>query len=244
MPDDEFQVERQKSRASIAADGALTSLAGEVFALLGRHQYSYNFDWLGLPIIQYPPDIVAIQEVLWRVQPRVVVETGVARGGSLALSASLLELMGGDGFVIGIDIDIRPRNREAIEAHPLASRIKLVEGSSVDPDVVAAVYDLVGSQGPVVVLLDSMHTHDHVLAELRAYSGLVQPQSYLVVFDTVIEHLPAGYFPDRPWGPGNSPMTAVREFLASPGCRFEVDEEFDAKLVISVAPHGYLRCVE
>ena len=228
----------------MATDRGLQAASGDLFQRLNGHRYSYNFDWLGLPIIQYPQDILAVQEILWRVKPNAVVETGVARGGSLALSASLLHLLGSDGFVVGVDIDIRPHNRAAIESHPLSPRIKLIEGSSTDPQVVAKVHDLVGSRQPVVLLLDSLHTHQHVLSELHAYSDLVQPPSFIVVFDTIIERLPAEAFPDRPWGPGDNSMTAVDEFLAEPGCRFQVDEEFDSKLVLSVAPRGYLRCIE
>lgn len=238
-----FDEERRLSRRGLVGDAHLARMASQVFRRLNKQRYSYNFDWLGLPIIQYPADIVAVQELLWRVRPAVVVETGVARGGSLALSASILELLGGDRFVVGIELELREHNRRALDEHPLAHRIRLVEGSSVDPAVIKHVEALVGERTPVVVLLDSNHTYRHVLAELDAYAGLVAPGSYVVVFDTVIEELTADDFPDRPWSPGDSPMTAVREFLSRPDCRFEVDEEFDSKLVLSVAPGGYLRCV-
>lgn len=243
MSDNEFEHERESYRSAMARDGAVQKAAQDLLRLANPHRYSYNFDWLGLPIIQYPADIVAIQELLWRVQPHVVVETGVARGGSLAMSASILELLGGDRFVVGVELDLREHNRRALEEHPLAHRFRLVDGSSIDAGTVEQVRSLVGARTPVLVLLDSNHTHEHVLAELDAYADLVALGSYVVVFDTVIDHLPREHFPDRPWHPGNSPMTAVAEFLRRPGCRFEVDEEFDSKLLLSVAPGGYLRCV-
>jgi cephalosporin hydroxylase len=238
-----FEEERKLQQRSLADDAEVSRVAPLLISALNERRYSYNFDWLGLPIIQYPADIVAVQELIWRVQPQVVVETGVARGGSLALSASILELLGGDGFVVGVELELRELNRQALEAHPLAHRFRLVDGSSTDPAIVEHVRSMVGDRTPVLVLLDSNHTHDHVLAELEAYADFVAPGSYIVVFDTLIEYLPADHFPDRPWHPGNSPQSAVTEYLSRPGCRFEVDEEFDSKLVLSVAPGGYLRCV-
>jgi cephalosporin hydroxylase len=209
----------------------------------GPFRYTYNFTWLGRPIIQIPQDILAMQELVWRVRPELVIETGVAHGGSLVLYASLLELLGGAGRVLGVDIDIRSHNREALEAHPMMRRIDLLQGSSVDPVVVSEVHARAKGKGPVMVVLDSNHTHAHVLAELRAYAPLVQAGSYLVVFDTLVEALPKEAFPDRPWGPGDNPATAVRAFLAE--CdRFVVDGDIDARLLLSVAPGGYLRCVK
>lgn len=205
-------------------------------------RYSYNFTWMGRPIIQYPQDIVALQELIWRVRPRIVLETGIAHGGSLVFSASMLELLGGDGRVIGIDIDIRAHNRQALDEHPMRSRIDLIEGSSIEPKIVQEVHDVVGDQAPVLLILDSHHTHDHVLEELRAYAGLVHEGSYVVVLDTVVEHLSSDAFPDRPWGPGNSPGSAVQAFLAE-NDRFEVDSELESRIAITTAPNGYLRCV-
>ncbi len=218
------------------------------------HQYSYHFSWLGLPVIQYPPDIVAVQELIWKVQPDLIIETGIARGGSLLLSASVLALIeladaadAGESVdpsfpsrhVIGIDIDVRPHNRAAIESHPLASRISIIEGSSIAPEVVVQVRKRAADAERVMVFLDSNHTHDHVLAELIAYAPLVSSGSYCVVFDTIIEDMPAGTYPDRPWGPGDNPMTAVREYLTlHPD--FSVDRSIDEQLLITVAPHGYL----
>lgn len=242
MTDPAFEQQRREFVAALATDEELQRLALQFLVEASRNGYSYNFDWCGLPIIQFPQDIVAVQQLIWRIQPSLVIETGVARGGSLVLSASILELLGGDRRVIGVDIEIRPHNRAAIEAHPLAHRIDLVEGSSVDPAVVDDVKRRAAGREPVLVFLDSMHTHDHVLEELRLYNDLVQPGSYLVVFDTVIEHMPADFFPDRPWGPGDNALTAVHAFLAE-NDRFEVDRDLEATLQITVATGGYLKCV-
>ncbi len=243
MSDEEtFASEVRRNVEALAGDAALQGLSNVWLRDAARHRYSYNFRWLGRPVIQMPQDIVAMQEILWEVRPRLVVETGVARGGSLILYASLLELIGGDGLVAGVDVEIRPANREAIEAHPLARRIRLIEGSSVDPAVVARVADLARERAPVVVVLDSNHTHDHVLRELSLYSPFVGKGSYLVVFDTIIEHVPEDLFAGRPWRRGNSPGSAVREFLGR-NPRFEADAAMDARLLLSTAPGGYLRCV-
>ena len=209
---------------------------------LFQNQYTYNFDWLGLPIIQYPQDIVALQEIIWKVKPKEIVETGIAHGGSLILSASLLELLGGDGIVVGVDIDIRSHNRAVIEAHPLSRRIRMIQGSSIDEAVAKQVQDLVGDKSPVVVILDSNHTHDHVRDELKLYSPLVQSGSYLVVFDTVVEFMKNDAFPDRPWGIGDNPYSAVQEFLKT-NSRFQLDQEIEDKLQVTVAPGGWLKCV-
>lgn len=228
--------------AQMAADAEVRQLARRLFDRSCEFKHSYNFKWLGRPVIQYPADMMALQEIIWAVKPGVILETGIAHGGSLIFSASMLELIGGTGRVIGVDIEIRPHNRAAIEQHPLAKRITMIEGSSVDEAVAARVKTLCGNAGPVLVILDSNHTHEHVLRELEFYSPLVGRGSYLVVFDTVIEDMPAGAFPDRPWSPGNSPKTAVREFLAR-NRRFVVDKEVENKLLLSVAPEGYLKCI-
>ena len=204
--------------------------------------YSYNFDWLGLPIIQYPQDVMAIQEIVWRTKPDLIIETGIARGGSLILYASLLKLIGNGGRVIGVDIDIRPHNRQSIEEHPLADAIHLIQGSSIDEATVATVRDQVKEARAIMVVLDSMHTADHVLRELELYSPFVTQGCYLLVFDTVIEFMPAEAVSHRPWAKGNSPFNAVQQFLQA-NSRFRVDRSIDAKLQISVAPRGYLECV-
>jgi cephalosporin hydroxylase len=239
----EFKRQRDASVAALKAQDDLRRRAFELVRDAGRLGYQYNFDWLGLPIIQLPQDIMAVQELIWRVKPGAIVETGVARGGSLLLSASLLELIGGDGIVIGVEIEMRAHNRKAIEDHPLAHRIRIVEGSSVERTTLAKVEAALAGKRPVMLLLDSHHTHEHVLAELRLYTPLVGAGSYAIVFDTFVEDLPSGYYANRPWGPGNSPKTAVRAFLAECG-RFEIDRDIEAKLLLTSNPEGYLRCTK
>jgi cephalosporin hydroxylase len=212
-------------------------------------RYSYNFSWLTRPIIQYPQDIVAFQEIVSAVNPDLIIETGIAHGGSLVLSASLLCLLDVmDGIdprqshrkVVGVDIDIRPHNRKALDEHPLRFKMELIEGSSIDPVIVEQVRTHASDAKRVLVSLDSNHTHDHVLAELNAYADLVSVESYCIVFDTVVEDLPEGSFPDRPWDVGNNPKTAVHQWLKSHP-EFEIDKDIDNKILISVAPDGYLR---
>ncbi|WP_028351348.1 cephalosporin hydroxylase family protein [Bradyrhizobium murdochi] len=212
-----------------------------------RAKYSYHFEWMGRPIIQYPQDVLAVQEIIWSIKPDLIIETGIAHGGSLIFSASMLELSamaGGpqDAQVLGIDIDIRAHNRSAIEAHPMARRISMIEGSSIAPEVVAEVSAKTAGKKSVLVLLDSNHTHDHVLAELDAYARLASIGSYCVVFDTVIEDMPDDTFADRPWRRGNNAKTAVWEFLKLHP-EFEVDKSIQHKLLITVAPDGYLKRV-
>jgi len=229
--------------ARMAADPDLQGLARDLFLRSCEYRYSYNFTWMGRPIIQYPQDMVAMQEIIWAVRPDLIIETGIAHGGSLVFYASMLELLGGDGLVLGVDVDIRPHNRHAIETHPMAPRIRMIEGSSVDPAVVAQVAAATLGRARVLVTLDSNHTHDHVLRELQLYSPFVTEGSYLVVFDTVVEDMPKSMFPDRPWGPGDNPKTAVHEFLRSSE-RFVIDRRVENKLLLTVAPDGYLRCVK
>lgn len=218
-------------------------------------KYSYNFSVLGRPIIQYPQDIVAMQELIWQVKPDLIIETGIAHGGSLILSASMLAQLDmceaietgeiidpkkSKRKVLGIDIDIRAHNREAIEAHPMASRIEMIQGSSIAPDVIEQVQQIAKGYERVLVCLDSNHTHEHVLAELEAYAPLTSVGSYCVVFDTIVEDMPADMFPDRPWGPGNNPKTAVWEYLEKHE-GFKVDKDIHNKIMITVAPDGYLK---
>ena len=224
-------------------DPAMKQLRTDFLRETSKWKYTYHFSWLGVPIIQAPQDIVAIQELVWEVKPDLIIETGVAHGGSLVLSASMLELLGGDRQVVGIDIDIRPHNRQAIEAHPLASHIILIEGSSIDEAVIEQVREIASTRRRVMVMLDSNHTHEHVREELDLYSPLVKSGSYLVVYDTAIEDMPEDFFPNRPWSKDRNPASAVREFLAV-NDRFLLAKEIESKLVITVAPGGYLRCVK
>jgi cephalosporin hydroxylase len=228
--------------------------AAEFMRTSVQSKYSYNFAWMSRPIIQYPTDMVAMQELIWRVRPDLIIETGIAHGGSLIFSASMLALLDmadaiesgatldpakSNRKVLGVDIDIRAHNRVAIEAHPMASRIQMIQGSSIASDVVAQVHEIAAGYQHVLVCLDSNHTHAHVLAELEAYAPLTSVGSYCVVFDTVVEDVPADMYPDRPWGPGDNPKTAVREYLKTHK-EFEIDRSIQHKLVITVAPDGYL----
>lgn len=235
----EFINERLNAIRALASDDKLRTASLEWMIRADSHKYSYNFSWLGRPIIRYPNDIVVFQEVVWQSQPDLIIETGVAHGGSLVLSASLLELLNQDGRVVGIDIDIRPHNREAIEAHPLSRRITLIEGSSTDVEVVRQVRTIASQYRRVMVVLDSLHTHEHVIAELRTYSEFVSEGCYLILPDTFIEYFPPGYFSNRPWDVGNNPMTALTQFLAE-SRDFEIDELMSSKALISEAPDGYL----
>lgn len=233
--------------------------ATQVFNFLSINaKYSYNFTSLGRPIIQYPQDMVAMQELIWRVKPDLIIETGIAHGGSLIMSASMLALLdmceaiesgtvldpkSSKRKVLGLDIDIRKHNREAIEAHPMSSRIQMIQGSSIVPELVEQVKSVAKNYQRVLVCLDSNHTHDHVLAELEAYAPLTSVGSYCIVFDTIVEDMPKSMFLDRPWGPGNNPKTAVWEYLKTHP-EFEIDKSIDHKLLISVAPDAYLKRVK
>ena len=220
-------------------------------------KYSYNFSWLGRPIIQYPQDMVAMQEIIWKVKPDLIIETGIAHGGSLILSASMLAQLDLEEAieagieidpaqskrkVLAVDIDIRSHNKAAIEAHHMSSRIQMIQGSSVDLDIVKQVSDIASNFSKVLVFLDSNHTHDHVLSELELYAPLTSVGSYCVVFDTLIEDMPEDMYPDRDWGPGNNPKTAVWKYLEDHP-EFQVDQALENKILISVAPNGYLKRV-
>lgn len=251
----DFEQEVRDRISAMSRDEHLRGCAQELMRASLPPQYSYNFAWMSRPIIQYPQDIVAMQELIWSVRPDLIIETGIAHGGSLIFSASMLALLdladaiesGADMMatasnrkVLGIDIDIRPHNRSAIEAHPMASRIQMIEGSSVSPDVVAQVREIASKYRRVLVCLDSNHTHSHVLAELESYAPMTSVGSYCVVFDTVVEDMPSEMFGDRPWGVGDNPKTAVWEFLKK-NANFEIDTTIQDKLLITVAPDGYLR---
>ncbi|RNF84265.1 cephalosporin hydroxylase family protein [Montanilutibacter psychrotolerans] len=263
----DFQEETRQRLRDVRGNQRLLADARAFTESSVEAKYSYNFTWQGRPIIQYPQDIVAMQELVWATRPDLIIETGIAHGGSLVLSASLLAMLdytdalaSGETLdpraprrrVLGVDIDIRAHNREAILAHPMAGRIDMLQGSSVAPDIVAQVAQAAQRHERVMVCLDSNHSHEHVLAELEAYAPLVTRGCYCVVFDTVVEDLPASQYPDRNWGPGDNPRTAVREYLrrlgdegrtAADGAALdlEVDTDLESKLLVTVAPGGYLR---
>jgi len=218
-------------------------LRKQVMSLLTDNGYPYNFDWLGIPIIQCPQDIIAAQEIIWSTKPNVIIETGVAHGGSLIFYASMLRLLGDNGKVIGVDIDIRDHNRKNIESHFLSPSIKLIQGSSTDESTLEKVSAEVNPEDRVMVVLDSNHTHEHVLKELELYSKFSSKGMYIVVMDTAIEDVDEGTLnAERPWGPGDSPKTAVWEFVKK-NPNFAIDHLVHEKLFITVAPEGYLKCV-
>jgi cephalosporin hydroxylase len=239
---EKFAEEVRRNIEGLVDDHDVQALSRIWLREITRHKYAYNFSWMGRPIIQFPQDMIAMQEIIWNVKPDLIIETGIAHGGSLLYYASLLELTGNDGYVLGIDVDIRPHNRTAIEEHPMCSRVRMIEGSSVADAVLNEVKAHVDGKQRIIVILDSSHTHEHVLAELQGYAPFVTRDSYLVVFDTLLEDMPDDLVQGRPWGRGNNPKTAVMEFLQSTD-RFEIDKSLESKILITVAPGGYLKCI-
>lgn len=253
-----FKKEVEDRIAANPKDEKLSKSAADFMVASTVPKYSYNFEWQGRPIIQYPQDMVAMQELIWEIKPDLIIETGIAHGGSLIFSASMLAQLdmceaieGGSTIdpskskrkVLGVDIDIRAHNKEAILKHPMASRIEMIQGSSIDQDIIKQVHDFAADYSKILVCLDSNHTHEHVLAELEAYAPLTSVDSYCVVFDTIVEDLPGDMFPNRPWGPGDNPKTAVWEYLKT-HTEFEIDEAIHNKLLITVAPDGFLKRVK
>jgi len=237
-----FEAERREQIDALGRDDELRRRSVEWVMRATPNRFTYNFSWLGRPIIQFPGDMIAIQELIWSTRPDVIIETGIAHGGSIIFSASMLELLGGDGRVVAVDVDIRAHNREAIEAHPMSRRISMIEGSSIDRAVVEQVGSHVGAEDRVMVILDSHHSHAHVLAELDAYGPMVTRDCYLVVLDTIIEDLPAGFLQDARWDKGDNPKTAVHAYLER-SSEFEIDRSIPDKVQITTAPDGYLRCI-
>lgn len=240
---EKFNKQKDLNIKAITANRELQELGVKFIEEAGSLGYSYNFTWMGRPIIAFPQDMIAMQELIWSIKPDLIIETGVAHGGSIIYYASLLELIGSKGMVLGIDIDIREHNRTEIESHPMFKRIKLIEGSSIDENTFAKVKGIANDYNNILVCLDSNHTHDHVYKELELYSSLVTKNSYCVVFDTVIENMPDSYdWKGRPWSKGNNPKTAVDAFLRV-NRDFRLDNEVDGKLIISVAKGGFLKRV-
>lgn len=256
-PIENFKKEVSENIHQIGEDKDVQALSRIWSRVTNQHRYTYNFSWLGRPIIQYPQDMAAMQELIWQIKPDLIIETGIAHGGSLIMSASMLALLDmceaiesgamidpaqSKRKVLGLDIDIREHNRAAIEAHPMASRIQMIQGSSIAPEVIAQVKQIASNYKTVLVCLDSNHTHDHVLAELEAYAPLTSVGSYCVVMDTLVEDMPKEMFPDRPWGPGDNPKTAVWKYMEAHK-EFEIDKSIQHKLLITVAPDGFLKRV-
>jgi cephalosporin hydroxylase len=239
----QFEQERVHDIKKMARDDELKKKSLDWMLHADKYKYTYNFKWLGRPIIKYPNDIVLLQEIIWEVKPDLIIETGIAHGGSLIFSASMLELLGGDREVVGVDIDIRKHNRKEIESHPMFKRVTMIEGSSTSQDTIAKIREVTKRKTQVMVCLDSNHTHEHVLKELHLYSPFVTVGSYMVLPDTFIEYFPKGYFKNRPWDVGNNPMTAIREFL-SKSDNFIIDKEKVNKLLITEGFDGYLKRIK
>ena len=241
-PLQEFNKQKLSNIKKMVYDQPLKLLSLKFYKNFNKYNYQYNFSWLGRPFIQIPQDIVALQEIIWETKPDLIIETGIAHGGGLIFYASILELLG-KGEVLGIDIDIREHNRKEIEKHKMFKRIKMIEGSSVSPETIEEVKKIVKKHKKVMVCLDSLHTHRHVLEELNLYSKFVSRGSYLVVMDTIIEYMPKGFYKDRPWDKGNNPLTAVKKFLKN-NKNFIIDKEIDNKLLITCAPNGFLKRIK
>ena len=242
MTDKEFEARNNRFIKKMSNNDELKKITRKWFNKSFNHEYSYHFTWLGRPIIQYPQDMIGLQELIWNIKPDLIIETGIARGGSLIFSASILEMIG-KGRVIGIDIDIRKQNKNEIKKHKLFKRITMLEGSSLDEKIVKQVYNLARNKKKILLLLDSFHTHDHVLQELELYSKLVRKNNYILVFDTIIEDLPSNTFQNRPWSKGNNPKTAVREFLRL-NKEFALDKTLEEKLLITSCPEGLIKRIK
>jgi len=243
---DRFNNERADDIKQMATDEQLKKKSIDWMIHADKYKYTYNYKWMGRPIIKYPNDMVMQQEIMWHVKPDLIIETGIAHGGSIIFSAAMLEMMGIDnGHVIGIDIDIRAHNKKEIENHPMYKRITMFEGSSIDSGIAKKVSDFAESKKAVMVFLDSNHTHEYVLKEMEIYSKLVTVGSYMVLPDTLIEFFPKGYYPkqNRPFDVGNSPMTAIREFLLQ-NDNFIIDKDICSKLIITEAIDGYLKRIK
>lgn len=239
----QFKKEVVENILAQGKDEKLKKQANQLLVDSGKYKYSYNFSWMGRPIIQFPQDMVAMQELIWEIKPDLIIETGIAHGGSLIFYASILELIGGKGEILGLDIDIREHNKIAIEEHPMFKRITMIEGDSTSELIATKVREFAKNKKNIMVVLDSNHTHEHVLKELELYANLVSANSYCVVFDTVVEDMPEGSFPNRPWGKGDNPKTAVQEFLKT-NDDFVIDKSIEDKLLLTVAPSGYLKKVK
>ncbi len=245
MIEKEFEKRNIEKIEKMGKNASLKKLSNKWMMESSLNEYSYHFRWLGLPIIQFPQDIIGLQEIIWKIKPDLIIETGIARGGSLIFSASMLQLIG-KGSVLGIDVDIRKENKKNILKHPLNKRIKMIEGSSIDKTVINKVNKIAKNKKNILVILDSNHTHDHVLSELKAYSRLVKKGSYVIVFDTIIEDVPYKYSKkliNGNWNKKDNPKTAVHEFLKE-NKRFQIDYDIENKLLITVAPDGFLKCIK
>lgn len=243
-PIEEFKNERAAAMTAMKQDQELKQKSVDWMLHSDKYKYTYNFSWMGRPIIKYPQDIQIMQELIWDVKPDLIIETGIAHGGSIIFSSSMMELLGNGGKVIAVDIDIRKHNRDEIEKHPMYKNITMLEGSSIDEGIVKQIADYASGFKKVMVVLDSNHSHDHVLRELELYTPLVSLGSYILLPDTFVEFFPKGYVTNRPWDVGNNPYTAMETFLKTTGA-FIKDESITDKLLITEAlGGGYLKRVK
>ncbi|MBU0778081.1 cephalosporin hydroxylase family protein [Patescibacteria group bacterium] len=255
LANDDFSNDVLKNIESIAKDRDFLGLSNMWIRQAIQYNYAHNFSWLGRPIMQIPQDVYIIQELIWNIKPDLVIETGIAHGGSLIMSASMLALLDyceaieqgtmlypkkSKRKVLGIDVEIRPHNRIAIDTHPMAHLIEMIEGSSIDIDIIEHVKTIAKNYKKIIVFLDSNHIHDHVLSELEAYAPLVSIGSYCIVWDTGVENLPEHLCDNRPWGKGNNPKTAVCEYLKTTHY-FKIDKTIAYKLMITASMDGFLK---
>jgi cephalosporin hydroxylase len=239
----EFFEERQADIQRMGADEELRRKSIDWMLHADKYKYTYNFTWMGRPIIKFPSDMVIQQELMWKLRPDLVIETGIAHGGSIVFTSSMMEMMGIDGEVVGIDIDIRKHNRAEIEKHPMAKRITMYEGNSVDAGMIEKVRLHTAGKRCVMVVLDSLHSHDHAYKELVAYAPMATTGSYCILPDTFIEFFPKGYYSStRPWDVGDNPYTAMKQYLAETDL-FEIDRALTDKAMITETVDGYLKRV-
>lgn len=238
----QFSEELSAHAKKMREDEVLRRDALDVLARADRYKWIHQTTWFGEPILNIPHDLFALQEIIYRTRPDFIIEIGVAWGGSLLYYSTLMEALGGKK-IIGVDIYIPDDLRERIGSYGrLSERIELVAGSSVERGTVEIIRNIIGESKKVLVILDSHHTHDHVLKELNIYSEFISCGNYLICADTVVEDLPVQTHRKREWGPGNSPKTALNDFLAL-NSRFEIDYELENKLLFSCNPGGYIRAV-
>lgn len=239
----EFFELNRKAADAMHSDGELQQDALDILVKADDYRWIHQSTWFGEPVLNLPQDMFALQEIIWQTRPDFIIEVGVAWGGGILFEAMLLEVLGGKK-VIGIDIFIPPDLRKRLENHgAISNRIDLIEGSSISAETLAKVKELLRGSKKVLVVLDSHHTHDHVLEELRAYAPLVEQGQYLICGDTIVERMPPHASRPRPWGPGNSPATALQVFLKETD-RFVANTEIDKRLLFSCHPGGYLRAVK
>ena len=243
---DSFNNRNQNFIKKMNSDKILKKISKKWFLEANKYEYGKHFSWLGRPIIQFPQDIIAIQELIWKIKPDLIIETGIARGGSLIFLSSMLKLIG-KGIVLGIDITLHSHNEQAIKKHTMFEGIKILKGSSTDMKIFNKVKKISKNKKIVMVILDSDHGKEHVLKELMLYSQFVTKGSYILVCDTIIHDFPNNWFHkngiDRPWNKLNNPKTAVWKFLKQ-NKRFKIDKSIENKLLITTAPDGFLKCIK